>query len=731
MNLKMELRRREFLLASAAVGGGLVLGFYVPYPGAPIAAAAEPPKLQPDAWLRIAPDGSTTLIVAKSEMGQGVWTSMPMLIAEELDADWSQVRPEQSGVAPVYNHTVFGVMVTGGSTSVSSSWDQLRTVGAAARQMLIAAAAKRWQVKAGECRTKPGKVLHPPSGRQLGYGELAAAAAKEPVPEKVALKQPRDFRLIGKPLHRLDSPAKVRGTATFGIDVRRPGMLIAVVARPPVFGAKVKALKDAAAKQVPGVKAIGRIPQGVAVVAVDLPSALKARQALQIDWDAGSEPGLSSTGLQQEYRQLGQSPGTVTRQEGDAAKALAGADRRLEAEYDVPYLAHSAMEPLNCTVDLKPTSCEIWVGSQFQTVDRNSAARTAGLKPEQVTLHTTFLGGGFGRRANPASDFVTEAVEVAKVAGAPVKVIWTREDDTTGGWYRPLWYSRLEAGLDADGAPVAWSHRIVGQSIMRGTPFEGSIKQNGFDGTSVEGAMDLPYAIPSLLVDLHSPVHSVPVQWWRSVGHSHTGFVVESFLDELAHAAGQDPLAFRRQLLAKHPRHRGVLEKAAQLAGWGRPVAKGRGRGIAVHKSFGSYVAQVAEVEVDAKGTISVQRVFCAIDCGQVVNPDTVRAQMESGIVFGLSAALLGEITLKDGRVQQDNFDSYPVLRLDETPEIEVAIIESSEKPSGVGEPGVPPIAAAVGNAVFAATGVRLRQLPMLPERVRQAQQKLKDAGHG
>lgn len=728
----MEMRRREFLLASAALGGGLVLGFYVPFKGAPIAAAAEPAPLQPNAWLKIAPDGSTTIIVARSEMGQGVWTSMPMLVAEELDADWSRVRPEQSEVAPVYSNTLYGIMVTGGSTSVASSWEQLRTVGAAARQMLVAAAAKRWKVPAGECRTEPGQVVHASSGKKLAYGELAEAAAKEPIPKHVTLKDPKNFRLIGQPLHRFDSPQKVRGTAQFGLDVKRPDMLIAVVARPPVFGGRLKSVRDAQAKKIPGVKKIAPVPSGVAVVATDLPTALKARKALEIDWDLGSEPHLASTDLQQEYRRLGKKPGTVTRQEGDVQKALDGAATTLFAEYDVPYLAHAAMEPLNCTVELQKDRCEIWVGSQFQTVDRNSAASIAGLKPEQVTLHTTFLGGGFGRRANPSSDFVKEAVHVAKVAGAPVKTIWTREDDMQGGWYRPLWYSRVEGGLDATGKPVAWSHRIVGQSIMRGTPFESSIEQTGYDGSSVEGARDLPYAIPNLRVDLHSPVHNVPVQWWRSVGHSHTGFVVESFVDEMAHAAGQDPLAFRKDLLAGDKRHLAVLEKVAAMAGWSTPAAAGRSRGIAVHKSFGSYVAQVAEVSVNDRGRITVHRIWCAVDCGRVVNPDTIKAQMEGGIIFGLSAALLSEITLEDGRVQQDNFDGYQVLRLDASPAIEVAIIDSTEKPSGIGEPGVPPVAAAVGNAVFAATGARLRRLPMLPERVKQAMGKTEGkAKHG
>lgn len=721
----IELRRREFLLASAALGGGLVLGFYIPFKGAPIAAAAaEPPKMQPNAWLKIAEDGKVTITVAKSEMGQGVWTSLPMLVAEELDADWSRVEPEAAEVAPVYFHTIYGVMVTGGSSSVSSSWEQLRSVGAAARQMLIAAAARSWEVPASECRTEPGLVIHTPSDRRLGYGELAAAAAQEAVPEAVTLKEPNSFRLIGHSLAKLDTPAKIRGSARFGLDVERPGLLVALVARPPVFGGKVKSFAAAKALQLPGVKTVAQIPSGVAVVASDFHAALQGRKALNIEWDLGPEPKLSSAALLQEYRQLAEQPGTVTRKDGEPEQALKTAAKTLSAEYDVPYLAHAPMEPLNCTVELGPPRCEIWTGSQFQSVDRDAAARAANLKPEQVSLHTTFLGGGFGRRANPASDFVVEAVEVAKVAKAPVKVIWTREDDIQGGWYRPLWYSRCQGGLDGAGNPIAWSHRIVGQSIMLGTPFEGSVKATGFDGTSVEGAMDLPYAIPNLLVDLHSPVHTVPVQWWRSVGHSHTGFVTESFLDELAHAAGQDPFAFRRKLLAQQPRHLAVLEKVAAMANWSAPLPKGRGRGIAVHKSFGSYIAQVAEVSVEAKGEIRVHRVFCAVDCGQVVHPDTIRAQMEGGIIFALSAALFGAITLKEGRVQEDNFDGYPLLRLNESPQIEVDIIDSKEQPSGVGEPGVPPLAAAVANALFAASGVRLRQLPLTAERVSAALQK-------
>ncbi|BCR06764.1 aldehyde oxidase [Desulfuromonas versatilis] len=722
MNQSVDTRRRNFLKASAAVGGGLILGFYVPTRGATIAAAAEPPPpLDPNAWLRIAEDGTVTIIVAKAEMGQGVYTSMPMLIAEELECDWNQIRIEPAPVAPVYNHTVFGVQVTGGSTSVSSSWEQLRTVGAAAREMLIQAAADLWEVAPPACRAENGKVRHLASGREIGFGALSARAARLPVPTRMQLKDPKRFKIIGRSMPRLDTPAKLDGSARFGLDVTIPDMLVAVVARPPVFGAKLKNLRDQKARAVPGVQVVARVPTGVVVAARDFWSALQGREALELEWDEGDGGKLSSESLLKQYAELAKTPGAVARRDGDPETALAAAAKKIEAVYEVPYLAHATMEPLNCVVELGPERCEIWTGTQFQSGDRNAAALAAGLKPEQVTIHTMLLGGGFGRRANPHSDFVSEAVQVAKELKKPVKVVWTREDDTRGGHYRPLWYSKLAGGLDGEGKPVAWSHRIVGQSIIAGTAFEQAMIHNGIDGASVEGAADLPYAIPNLQVDLHSPTNPVPVQWWRSVGHSHTGFVVEGFIDELAAAAGRDPLQFRRELLAGHPRHKGVLELAAEKAGWGKPSAEGRGWGLAMHASFGSFVAQVAEVSVDAKGQIRVHRVVCAVDCGRVVNPDTVKAQMESGIVFGLSAALLGEITLHNGRVQQSNFHDYPILRLDETPEIEVHIVPSQEPPTGVGEPGVPPIAAAVANAVFAATGTRLRRLPMTVERVKEA----------
>jgi isoquinoline 1-oxidoreductase beta subunit len=488
-----------------------------------------------------------------------------------------------------------------------------------------------------------------------------------------------------------------------------------------VFGAKVASVKDGKAKAVAGVKAVAQVPSGVAVIAKDFWSAKKGRDALEIAWDEGPLAALSTAGLRETYADLAKTPGLIAAKEGDAEAAMAKAAKLLSAEYEVPYLAHATMEPMNCTVDLRKNSCEIWTGTQFQTVDRNAAAAIAGLKPEQVQIHTMFLGGGFGRRANPVSDFVSEAVHVARAAKAPVKTVWTREDDTQGGYYRPMWYDRISAGLDEQGGPVAWKHTIVGQSILAGTPFEKMMVKDGIDGTSIEGAADLPYAVPNVLVDLHSPKTGVPVLWWRSVGHSHTAFVVESFLDELAHAAGKDPYEYRKGLLSGHARHFGVLNLAAEKAGWGAPLSEGRARGIAVHSSFGSFIAQVAEVSVDPAGRIRVHKVVCAVDCGKYVNPEIIRAQMESGIVFGLSAALHGAITFRNGRVEQSNFHDYPLLRLTEMPEVEVHIVESSEKSGGIGEPGVPPIAPAVANAVFVLTGKRLRKLPMTAEVVKAA----------
>lgn len=720
MNGEFNASRRRFLKASAAVGGGLLIGLYLP-PGGRLAAAAnaDTETFAPNAFLRIAPDDTVTFILHKSEMGQGVYTALPMLIAEELEVDMSAVRVEFAPAHADYYHTQWGpYQGTGGSTSVNSTWTQLRTAGAAAREMLVNAAADTWGVSADDCEASNGQVVHQDSGRRLSYGALADRAAQMPIPKDVLLKDPDEFQIIGRSMKRLDGPQKVNGSAVFGLDVTLPGMLTAVVERPPVFGARLVGLQAQTAKAIPGVRYVVPIDAGIAVVAKTFWAAKKGRDALLVDWDDGSNAGLSTQALWEKYAELAKQPGLVARREGQSNDALQSATRRIEAVYQLPYLAHAAMEPLNCVANVRPDRCDVWTGTQFQTIDQQAAARITGLAPEVVHVHTTFLGGGFGRRANPHSDFVSMAVETSKAVGKPVRLVWTREDDTRGGYYRPMNYSRLEAGLDADGSPVAWTHRLVGESIMKGTPFEAFIK-DGIDATSVEGAADIPYAIPNQLVDYHPVDNGVPVLWWRSVGHSLTAFIVESFLDEVATAGGRDPLDLRLALLKDHPRQRRVLELAAKKANWGKPSPAGTGRGLALHSSFKSVVAQVAELSVASNGRPRVHRVVCAVDCGLAVDPDNIRAQMESSIVFGLSAALYGAITFQEGRVQQSNFHDYPLLPINEMPAVEVHIVESDADLGGIGEPGMPPIAPAVCNALYAATGKRIRQLPIDPELLR------------
>ncbi|MGH7405523.1 MAG: xanthine dehydrogenase family protein molybdopterin-binding subunit, partial [Candidatus Methylomirabilales bacterium] len=645
-----------------------------------------------------------------------VYTALPMLVAEELDADWSKVRAEAAPVDPAYNHVGFGIQMVGGSTSTWTEWERLRKAGATARAMLIAAAAETWKVDPARCRTENGHVIHTASRRRLSYGRLAEKASRMTPPQNVALKDPKNFKLIGKPTKRLDTPEKIDGKGVFGLDVKVPGMLVAVVARPPVFGGKVKSFDASKAKTVPGVRHVVQIDRGVAVVAEGFWPAKLGREALEVVWDEGLLAALDSRTQRVQYAELAKQPGAVARKEGNVTTAMGRAAKRLEAVYELPYLAHATMEPMNCVADVRPDGCDVWTGTQFQTVDRDAAAQAAGLKPEQVKLHTMLLGGGFGRRAVPDSHFVREAVQISKAVKAPVKVIWTREDDTRGGYYRPAAYHSISAGLDAAGNPVAWQHRIVCQSFMVGTPFESAMVKHGVDETAVEGAADVHYDIPNILVDWQQAPGGVPTLWWRSVGHSHNAFVVESFLDELAHAAGKDPYEYRRALLVKHSRHKRVLELAADKAGWGKPLPEGRGRGLAVHESFGSSVAQVAEVSVSKEGKVRVHRVVCGIDCGPVVNPDTIGAQMEGGIVFGLTAALYGEITFEKGRVKQGNFHDYPMLRMNEMPEVEAHIVPSADKMGGVGETAVPPIAPAVANAIFAVTGKRIRRLPIHAE---------------
>ncbi len=706
--------RREFFKDTAALVGGLVIGFYLPMRGGRAFAADAPPKpvYPPNAFIHISADNSITIVVNKSEMGQGVFTSLPMLIAEELEADWSRIRVESAPVAAVYNHTGFGMQLTGGSTSIASSWQQLRRVGASARLLLIRAAAQQWGVPPSECTAENSQVIHLISGKKSSYGALADAAAKLSLPDDIELKSPKDFKLIGKPTRRLDTPEKINGSAQFGLDVYLPGVLTVLIARSPVFGGKVKRFDATEARKVPNVQGIYQVPTGIAVAASGFWPAKTARDLLEIDWEEGPGAMLSTVKMRPEYLELARKPGIVAQKIGDSAQGFKDAHASVSAEYEVPYLAHAAMEPLNVVVDLKPDHCTIWTGTQAQTMDRAMAAQTAGLKPEQVEIHTTYLGGGFGRRANPRSDFVMEAVQVAKAIGKPVKVVWTREDDTRGGNYRPMWADRIEAGIANDGKPLAWKHTIVGQSIVADTPFEGFLTKNGIDATSVEGAANMPYAIPNVLVELHSPKNAVPVQWWRSVGHSHTAFVVETMIDELAQLAGKDPIAYRLDILPAASRYRGVLQLAAEKASWSKKkLPENHALGVAVHQSFESYVAEIAEVSLE-NGKIRVHRVIAAVDCGMVINPDGVRQQVEGAIVYGLSAALHGAITLEHGRVVQSNFHDYAPLRFSEMPQVEVHILESSEPPTGIGEPGTPPIAPAVANAVFALTGKRLRRMP-------------------
>ena len=703
--------RRTFLKSTAAVAGGLVIGFWLPERGGRAFAQGAPKAVHPNAFLRIGKDGTVTVIVKHLEFGQGVTTSLPMLVAEELECDWTKVKAELAPAGPEFANLAFGMQGTGGSSSVSNSWEQFRTVGAQARTMLVAAAAAQWKAKAADCRAEKGFVTGP-GGRKASYGQLAEAASKQPVPEKVTLKPRKDFKLIGKPTRRIDSQEKVDAKTVFGMDVKRPNLHVAVVLHPPVFGARVGGIGADKVKGVPGVTHVVETSNGVAVVAKSFWAAKKGRDALEVQWDVPPALKVSSEGLMAQYRELAKQPGPQAKKAADPA-ALKAAAKTVSAEYEFPFLAHAPMEPLNCTVEFRGTEAEIWAGSQFQTVDQAAAAKVFGLAPEKVRLNTMAAGGGFGRRANPASDYIVEACEIAKEIKVPVKVIWTREDDIRGGYYRPAYLHRVEAGLDAKGLVAGWKHAIVGQSIVTGTPFEGFLVKNGIDDTSVEGVADTPYDLANLDVTLHTTKSAVPSLWWRSVGHTHTAFVMETMIDELAAAAGQDPVAFRKSLLAKHPRHVAVLEMAAAKAGWGKPLPKGRARGIAVHESFGSVCAQVAEVSIEG-GAVKVHRVVAAIDCGLVVNPMTVEAQVQSAIVYGLSAALHSEITLKDGQVQQSNFHNYGVLRLNETPRIEVHIVPSAmDKPTGVGEPGTPPVAPAVANAVAALTGKRPRVLPL------------------
>ncbi len=704
------LSRRSFLQAGAAAGGGLILSLSLPFASGD-AEAAGADGFAPNAFIRIAGDGKIVLTMPYVEMGQGTYTSIPMLIAEELEVELKQVRVEHAPPnEKLYGNPLLGgVQATGNSNAIRASWQPLRQAGATARTMLVAAAAKRWNVDPASCRAQSGAVLHAPTGRRAKYGELAADAARMPVPESVALKRPEDFKLIGTPAKRLDTPAKVNGTAVYGIDARPPGVKIATLAQSPVFGGRMKSVDDRAAKAVKGVRQIVRLDDAVAVVADHMGAAKKGLAALVIEWDDGPHAKLNTKEIVGELERATLNSGPVAQNIGDIDKAMAGAVTKVEATYQVPFLAHATMEPMNCTVHVRKDGCEVWVGSQA-VARAQAAAKTAGLPLDKVVVHNHLIGGGFGRRLE--IDGVVRAVQIAQHVDGPVKVVWTREEDIQHDMYRPYFFDRISAGLDEKGKPVAWNHRFAGSSIIaRWLP---PAFNNGLDPDTTEGAIDLVYALPNMHVEyLRVEPPGIPTAFWRSVGPSHNVFVTESFMDELAAAAKQDPVAYRRALLDKAPRAKAVLELAAEKAGWGEPLPKGVGRGVSVQFAFATYMAQVAEVEVSRDGAVRVRRVVCAVDCGTVVNPDTVRAQIQSAVMFGATAALYGEITLKDGRVEQTNFDTYQILRMNEAPAIEVHIVQNFEPPGGMGEAGTSAIVPAVTNAIFAATGKRLRKLPI------------------
>jgi isoquinoline 1-oxidoreductase beta subunit len=717
------------LATGAAAGGGLLLSIGLPAQTRN-ARAADVDAFAPNAFVRIGRDGRVTLIMHKVEMGQGTYTSMPMLLAEELEVDLNRVNLEHAPPNDeLYAEPLFGVQETGGSTSVRGNWEPLRHAGATARSLLVAAAAQSWKVAADSCHAARGEVIHEPSGRRVSYGALVDKAAALPVPRTVRLKDPKDFKLIGTPAKRLDAPEKVNGTAQFGIDVKVPGMKVATVAACPVFGGKLASVDDSKAKAIKGVRQVVRLDDAVAVVADHMWAAKQGMDALDIRWDEGPNAKLSTADIVQQLAAASQRSGVVARREGDAAKAIASAAQKVEAIYEVPFLAHATMEPVNCTVHVRPDGCDIWVGTQVPTFAQTAGVKLTGLPPEQVQVHNHLLGGGFGRRLEV--DFIVRAIEIAKQVTSPVKVVWTREEDIQHDMYRPYYYDRVAAGLDEHGKPIAWFHRVTSSSIMARvtsqlfpTTFRvmraAGVHQlvamvRGLDVDAVDGAAEPPYAFANMRIEyVRQEPPGIPTAFWRGVGATHNIFVVESFIDELAAAAKQDPFEYRRALLDKSPRAKAVLELAAQQAGWGQPLPPRRGRGIALLHAFGeTYIAQVAEVSVSMEGDVRVERVVCAVDCGTIVNPDTVKAQMESGIVFGITAALFGEITIKNGRVEQGNFDDYRMLRINEAPLIDVHLVKSAEAPGGIGEPGTSAVMPAVANAIFAATGKRIRKLPI------------------
>ena len=695
MSAPAKISRRAFLRISGGASAALVLGVHLPGR----ARAAPGATFAPNAWLAIDESGTVTVWVIRSEMGQGVLTSLPMIVAEQLEADFSRVRVEQAVTDPKY-----GRMSTGGSTSIRRSWEPLQKAGAAAREMLVAAAAARWGVEPGACVAQGGAVHEAQGGRRLGYGELAAAAARLPVPADPRLKPPAEFRIVGRSVPRVDAADKGNGKARFGIDVRLPGMLYATVARCPVRGGRVKEFRAEAALRVPGVRSVVPVPSGVAVVADSTWAAIRGREALQATYDPGPNGTLDDAAIDALLADPRASL-TAVRSEGDFARAYAGAARKVEATYQFPFLAHATMEPMNCTARVGAGGAELWAPTQSPTWAQSEVAKALGLPEDRVSVHTTLLGGGFGRRAMP--DVPVEAAQVARAAGAPVQVVWTREDDIAHDYFRPASRNVLAAGLDADGRLVAWRHTVRAPSIMA----QVFGKAEGQPDV-VGGAADVPYRAGAVLVDCYTPAIGVTIGWWRSVYSSQNACAEECFLDEVAALAGQDPFRFRRALLAGAPRLRAVLELAASRAGWGNPLPRGWGRGIACHASFGSFAAEVAEISVE-EDRVRVRRVVAAVDCGRVVNPAILEAQVESAVAYGLAAALRGRIDIRGGAAVQRNLDEYRPLRIDEMPRVEVHWPESSESPSGIGEPGLPPLAPAVLNALAAATGRRVRTLPL------------------
>ena len=715
-----NVSRRDLLKTGAALTLAVAVAGRSVTQAAPTAAAGTGmgPLFAPNDFIRVSPDSTVTLVSKHLEMGQGIHTGLATLVAEELDASWDQLRIEPAPADVTrYANLALRTQGTGGSTSLANSFDQMRKAGAAARAMLVSAAGARWKVPDGEITVSGGRISHAGSGRTARFGELVTDAAKLPVPKEVRLKDSKDFQFIGKSMRRMDGPGKVNGTAVFTQDIHLPGMLTAVVAHPERLGAKVKSFDASRAKAVKGVQDVVAfetpLMSGVAVIARDFWSARKGRDALSVQWDESSASKVNSSEMLAEYRALAETPGPRARWDGDPEGALAKAARKLEAVYEFPYLSHAPMEPMNCVVRLGAKDCEFWNGEQLQTGNQVAVAKFLGIRPEDVRINMLYAGGSFGRRGNFSSDYHLEAVAIAKAAGlsVPLKLVWTREDDMRGGFYRPMYVHSLAAGLDENNRIIAWRHRIVGQSLVKGTMLEMMIR-NGIDPSSTEGAANLPYDIPNLGVELHTVQSPVPVNFWRSVGSSHTAYATECFLDEIARTIGADPVTLRRSLLAKHPRHLAVLDAVAAQSGWGKPLGKGRSMGVAVHECFGSVVAQVAQVARTPSG-LQFDKVFCAVDCGLAVNPNIVEMQLQSAIGFGLSAALSGAITYKDGRVEQSNFHDYPVVRMKQMPKIEVHILSTgAARPSGIGEPGVPVIAPALANAIAATDGTRIRTLP-------------------